>query len=64
MVRWRWQRIRMSSLSATVIMNIRVLVQIIRHSRTHLLCKYQSCMFENVGLNVHASVSNEFGQFA
>ena len=31
-----------------------VRVQIIRHARTHCVGKYQSCMFLNVGLIVHA----------
>ena len=35
---------------------LRVRVQIIRHARTHCVCKYQSCMFSNVGLIVHAPV--------
>ena len=31
-------------------------VHIIRHARTHYVVKYQSCMFLNVGLSVHAPV--------
>ena len=36
--------------------NIRVRVQIIRYARTHSVGKYQSFMFSNVGLSVHAPV--------
>ena len=36
--------------------HVRVRVQIIRHARTHSVGKYQSCMFLNVGLSVHAPV--------
>ena len=39
-----------------LMLDLRVRVQIIRHARTDFVCKYQSCMFSNVGLSIHAPV--------
>ena len=36
--------------------HLRMRVWIIRHARNHSVGKYQSCMFENVGLSVHSAL--------